>query len=167
MRRLLGLSLLLAIGTSATRPVQPSAARERHLLYVASPGTRNYTEYGGVGVLVFDIDSGYRFVGRIPTWPVIDGKPAENVKGIAASARTGRIYVASLTHVITIDAVTGKTIWDRPYDGGTDRLAISPDGGTLYVPQFEGPTWHVVDAGNGDVLATIETRSGSHNTIYA
>jgi DNA-binding beta-propeller fold protein YncE len=157
---------LLAVTTSATPPGQRAAPHERHLLYVASPGTRNNTEYGGVGILVFDIDSGYRFVRRIATWPVAEGKPSENVKGIAASARTGRIYVTSLTHVIAIDAVSGKTIWDRSYEGGTDRLAISPDGRVLYVPQFEGPAWHVVDAANGDVLATIETKSGSHNTIY-
>src|SRR6185369_17148708 len=105
---------LLAVTTSASPPVQRPAPHERHLLYVASPGTRNYTQYGGVGVLVFDIDSGYRFVRRIPTWPVVEGKDAENVKGIAASARTGRVYVTSLTHVIAIDAVTGKTIWDKP-----------------------------------------------------
>lgn len=167
MRRLLGFIPLLALGTSATRPVQPPAPHERHLLYVASPGVRNNTEYGGVGVLVFDIDSGYRFVRRIPTWPVVEGKDAENVKGIAASARTGRVYVTSRARIIAIDAVTGKTIWDKPYEGGTDRLAISPNGRELYVPQFEGPAWHVVDAENGDVLSTIETRSGSHNTIYA
>jgi len=106
-------------------------------------------------------------VRRIPTWPVVEGKAAENVKGIAASGRTGRIYVTSLTHVIAIDAVSGKTIWDRAYEGGTDRLAISPDGSTLYVPQFEGPSWHVVNAENGDVIGTIETRSGSHNTVYS
>jgi DNA-binding beta-propeller fold protein YncE len=158
---LAGLLLLLVVATSARRP----APAERHLLYVASPGTRNYVEYGGVGVLVFDIDDGYKFVRRIPTWPAVEGKPAENVKGIVASAQTGRIYVTSLTRVIAIDAVSGATIWDRAYDGGTDRLAISPDGRTLYVPQFEGPAWHVVDAANGDVLGTIETRSGSHNTI--
>jgi DNA-binding beta-propeller fold protein YncE len=158
---LAGLLLLLVVATSARRP----APAERHLLYVASPGTRNYVEYGGVGVLVFDIDDGYKFVRRIPTWPAVEGKPAENVKGIVASAHTGRIYVTSLTRVIAIDAVSGATIWDRAYDGGTDRLAISPDGRTLYVPQFEGPAWHVVDAVNGYVLGTIETRSGSHNTI--
>ena len=66
--------------------------------------------------------------GGFPPGPSSTGSTAENVKGIAASARTGRVYVTSLTHVIAIDAVTGKTIWDRPYDGGTDRLAISPDG---------------------------------------
>lgn len=159
--RLLRALVPLVLVLLATAP----APKERHLLYVASPGTRNYTEYGGVGLLVFDIDDGYRFVRRIPTWATAEGKSPENVKGIVASARTGRVYVTSLTRVIAIDAVSGATIWDRPYEGGTDRLAISPDGRTLFVPQFEGPLWHVVDAATGDVLGTIETRSGSHNTI--
>ena len=144
-----------------------AAAAEQHLLYVASPGTRNYVEYGGVGVLVFDIDNGYKFVRRIPTWDVPAGKEPENVKGIAASARTGKVYVTSLNHLIAIDAVTGKRQWDKTYEGGCDRLAVSPDGKILYVPQLEGPNWHVVNAANGDVLATIETKSGSHNTIYS
>jgi sugar lactone lactonase YvrE len=161
--RALTLLSLVVLGTSARAP----STAPRHLLYVASPGTRNYTEYGGVGVLVFDADDGYRFVRRIPTWPTVEGKPAENVKGIAASARTGRVYVSSLTRVIALDAITGAVAWDRAYEGGADRLAISPDGRELYVPQFEGTSWHVVDAGYGRVLATIETRSGSHNTIYA
>ncbi|HVW86552.1 MAG TPA: hypothetical protein VHB50_17825 [Bryobacteraceae bacterium] len=143
------------------------AAADQHLLYVASPGTRNYVEYGGVGVLVFDIDHGYKFVRRIPTWSVPPGKDPENIKGIAASAKTGRIYVSSLNRTIAIDAVSGKKIWDKTYEGGCDRLAISPDGKTLYIPQLEGPAWHVVDAANGNVIATIETKSGSHNTIYA
>ena len=160
--RTVSLGALLLLGTSARRP----APAERHLLYVASPGTRNYVQYGGVGVLVFDIDDGYKFVRRIPTWPAAaDSTKVENVKGIAASARTGRVYVTSLTRVIAIDAVSGATIWDKAYDGGTDRLAISPDGRTLFVPEFEGPAWHVVDAANGDVIGTIETKSGSHNTI--
>jgi DNA-binding beta-propeller fold protein YncE len=148
-------------------PVPLPSAAEQHLLYVASPGTRNYVEYGGVGILVFDIDNGYKFVRRIPTWEVPQGKEPENVKGIAASAKTGRVYVTSLNRMIAIDAVTGKRIWDKTYEGGCDRLAISPDGKTLYVPQLEGPSWHVVNAMNGDVIATIETKSGSHNTIYS
>jgi len=138
---------------------------ERHFLYVASPGVRNYTEYGGVGVLVFDIDQGYKFVRRIPTWNIAEGEKPENVKGIAASAKTGRIFVTSLTHTIAIDAVSGKVIWDKSFEGGCDRLAISPDGKALYIPQFEGPSWHVVNADTGDVITTITTNSGSHNTI--
>lgn len=147
--------------------VTATAAAEQHFLYVASPGTRNYVEYGGVGLLVFDIDHGYKFVRRIPTWSVPQGKEPENVKGIAASARTGRVYITSLNRMIAIDAVTGNRIWDKTYEGGCDRLAISPDGRTLYVPQLESAKWHVVNAITGDVIGSIETKSGSHNTIYS
>ena len=147
--------------------VPVSAASSQHLLYVASPGIRNYVEYGGVGILVFDIDHGYKFVRRIPTWTVPEGKKAENVKGIAASAKTGIVYVTSLDSMVAIDAVTGKKLWDKTYPGGCDRMAISPDGKLLYVPELEGPAWHVVDGATGDVIATIETNSGSHNTIYS
>lgn len=156
------ISLLNSVGANGA-----SAGRTQHLLYVASPGTRNYTEYGGVGILVFDIDNNYRFVRRIPTWDVPEGKKVENVKGIVASAKTGRVYVTSLDHVIAVDAATGTKLWDKMYEGGCDRLAISPDGKTLYVPELEGPAWHVVDAASGDVTATIKTNSGSHNTIYS
>jgi DNA-binding beta-propeller fold protein YncE len=159
--------ILSVLTLSLSMLAAPHPAASRHLLYVASPGTRNYVEYGGVGILVFDIDNGYKFVRRIPTWTVPEGKKPENVKGIAASANTGIVYVASLDSVIAIDAVNGKKIWDKTYVGGCDRMAISPDGKTLYVPQLEGPAWHVVNAATGDVIATIETNSGSHNTIYS
>src|SRR3984893_10771706 len=105
-----------------------AAAAEQHLLYVASPGCRNYVEYGGVGILVFDIDNGYRFVRRIPTWDVPAGQKPENVKGIVANAKTGRIYVTTLNHMMALDAVSGKKLWDKTYEGGCDRMALSPDG---------------------------------------
>src|SRR5881227_3717573 len=159
---LLVLSLAASIG-----PVRAPAAAEQHLLYVANPGTRNYVQYGGVGISVFDADNGYKFVRRIPTWDVPAGKDPENVKGIAASAKTGRVYVTSLNRMIAIDAISGKRIWDKTYEGGCDRMAIAPDGKSLFVPQLEGPAWHVVDAATGSVIATVEPKSGSHNTIYA
>lgn len=144
-----------------------ATAAEQHLLYVANPGTRNYVEYGGVGISVFDIDNGYKFVKRIPTWDVPAGKEPENVKGVAASAKTGIIYVSSLNRIIAINMMSGKRIWDKAYEGGVDRIALSPDGKTIYAPQLEGPKWHVVNAANGAVITEIETKSASHNTIYA
>jgi DNA-binding beta-propeller fold protein YncE len=159
--------LLLVVLAASIAPVRLPSAAEQHLLYVANPGTRNYMEYGGVGISVFDIDKGYKFVRRIPTWDVPEGKEPENVKGIAASAKTGRVYVSSLNRMVAIDAVSGKRIWDKTYEGGCDRMAISPDGKILYVPQLEGPSWHAVNAANGEVIATVETKSGSHNTIYS
>ncbi|MDQ2901918.1 MAG: hypothetical protein M3Y07_19295 [Acidobacteriota bacterium] len=148
-------------------PPQRAAAKERHFLYVASPGLRNYVEYGGVGILVFDIDNGYKFVRRIPTWDVPAGQKPENVKGIAASAKTGRVYVTTMNRMMALDSATDKKLWDRAYEGGCDRMSISPDGKTLYVPSFEGPFWNVVSAETGDVLAKVVTNSGSHNTLYS
>ncbi|HKX00600.1 MAG TPA: YncE family protein [Bryobacteraceae bacterium] len=142
------------------------SAAERHFLYVAEPGIRNYVEYGGVGILVFDADHGYRFVKRIPTWETAPGKEPENVKGIAASAATGKLYVSTFNRVAAFDILSGKKVWDKAYPGGCDRLAISPDGRTLYVPSFESAYWDVVDAATGDMLTRIQTNSGSHNTIY-
>jgi DNA-binding beta-propeller fold protein YncE len=162
-----GIQVLTAWIVTAASTCTLSAASEQHYLYVASPGTRNYVQYGGVGILVFDIDHGYKFVRRIPTWSVPEGKEPENVKGIAASAMTGRVYVSNLSRVIAIDTVSGKMIWDKAYEGGCDRLAISPDGSVLYVPQLESASWHVVNAATGDVIAAIMTKSVSHNTIYS
>jgi len=154
-----------AAGEAPPGPASP-AAGERHFLYVASPGVRNYVEYGGVGVLVFDRDAGYRFLRRIPTFDVPPGLAAENVKGIAASAATSRLYVSTPKRLAAIDLVTEKVLWNREYEYGCDRMAVSPDGRELYVPSFEGPLWRVVDGATGDSLATVVTNSGAHNTVF-
>jgi hypothetical protein len=142
-------------------------AAERRLLYIAVPGIRNYMEYGGIGVLVYDITSGYRFVKRIPTWEVPEGRQPENVKGVAASARTGRLYVSTIRRLGCIDLRSDKMVWSKELEGGCDRMAISPDGQLLYVPSLEGPHWNVVDGMSGDTIAKVVTDSGAHNTIYS
>jgi DNA-binding beta-propeller fold protein YncE len=145
----------------------PAAQKESHRLYVASPGIRNELQYGGVGILVYDIDAGYKFIKRIPTWAVPPpGQPAENVKGIAASAKTGKLYVSTFRRVACLDLLTEKKVWEKSLREGADRLAISPDGKSLYVPSFEGPDWYVVDAESGETVAKINVDSGAHNTIY-
>jgi len=144
-----------------------NAATARRFLYVAEPGIRNYVEYGGIGVLVYDIDQGYEFVRRIPTFTPAEGKPPENVKGIAASARTGRLYVTTIGRIGCIDLATDRLVWQKELEGGCDRLAISPDGAQLYVPSFEGPHWNVVNAATGDRVTTLVTNSGAHNTLFS
>lgn len=139
---------------------------ERHFLYVAEPGIRNYVEYGGVGILVYDMDNGHKFVRRIPTFDVPAGQPPENIKGIAANARTGRIYISTPRRIAAFDMATDRLLWNRTYEGGCDRMALSPDGKTMYVPSFEGPHWHVLDALSGDVVSKIVLNSGAHNTLY-
>jgi DNA-binding beta-propeller fold protein YncE len=112
------------------------------------------------------MDNGHRFVRRISTFEVPAGQEPENVKGIAASAATGRLYVTTFRRLAAIDLATDRMLWNHAFDGGCDRLAISPDGRTLYVPSFEGPHWHVIDAATGEVKAKVVLNSGAHNTIY-
>jgi DNA-binding beta-propeller fold protein YncE len=167
MRRNLRLLLLLPLAATiaAVRPAGRPAA-EHHFLYVAEPGIRNYVEYGGVGILVYDIDAGYKFVRRIPSQAVPAGQEPENVKGIAASAATGRLYVTTIRRLMAFDLATDKKLWDKEMPGGADRLAVSPDGKTLYVPTLEGPQWNVVDAMTSEIRTGVTTNSGAHNTIY-
>src|ERR1700745_988833 len=165
-KRLIWVFFLLAPAVLLQLPAAPRPENERHRLYVAVPGIRNDLEYGGVGLFVYDIDSGYKFIKRIATWDVPPGQAAENVKGIAANAMTGKLYVSTIKRVACFDLTTEKKVWEKAYDGGSDRLAISPDGKLLYVPSLEGPDWKVVNAETGEVLAKIKLNSGAHNTIY-
>jgi DNA-binding beta-propeller fold protein YncE len=144
-----------------------AADQERHYLYVAAPGVRNYLEYGGHGLLVFDIDNGHKFVKRIPTGGLdAKGKPL-NVKGVCANAKTGRIYVSTLEHLLCIELITEQLVWEKPYEGGCDRMSITPDGKTIYLPSLEKAHWHVVNAADGAVITKIVPNSGSHNTVVA
>jgi hypothetical protein len=90
-------------------------AQDHHYLYAAVPGVRNYLQHGGIGIVVFDMDHGYKFVKRIPTWPVEPGKPVENVKGIAADAKTGRIYVTTINRLAAFDLTTDKMLWEKTF----------------------------------------------------
>ena len=112
-------ALLAAAGLAAAAP-SPSPGQRR--LYVASPGIRNYVEWGGKGILVYDIDRGHAFVKRIAS-PFDDpGGKVENVKGVCASAATRRLYVTTLTRLACIDLVTERPLWVKALEGGCDRL---------------------------------------------
>lgn len=135
-------------------------------LYVAVPGIRDYLQFGGHGVLVFDIEKEHRFVRRIPTGGVdSQGKPL-NVKGICASAATGRLHVSTIRSLICLDLLTDRVLWERTFELGCDRMALSPDGTVMYLPSLEGPLWYVVDATSGDTITTIRPDSGAHNTVF-
>jgi hypothetical protein len=154
----------LAVAGSALLAPAFSGA-ERRLLYVASPGIRNYVEWGGKGILVYDIDAGHRLLKRIAS-PFDDpGGKVENIKGICACAATRRLYVSTIRRLACLDLVTEKPLWVRAYEGGCDRMSITPDGRKLYLPTLEKDDWHVVDGATGDVLAKISPKSGAHNTV--
>jgi hypothetical protein len=145
---------------------QAPGAGERHFLYVAAPGIRNYLGFGGAGILVFDMDKGHAFVKRIQT-PASLVKAPENIKGVCACAATRKLYFTTLSRLYCLDLVTEKTLWEKKLPGGCDRMSITPDGKHLYVPSLESDHWNVVDGASGDVLTQITPKSGSHNTIVS
>ncbi|MFO0843289.1 MAG: DUF4437 domain-containing protein [Gemmataceae bacterium] len=152
---LLSLSLL---------PAQARAdAHARRYLYVVAPGIRDYLEFGGAGILFFDIDDGYRLVKRIATPASAEKKPA-NIKGVVACPATRRLYFTTPRKLYCVDLVSEKTLWEKALPLGCDRPAITPDGKLLYVPSFEKETWNVV-TGDGEHVHTVTTNSGAHNTV--
>ena len=162
--------LLIAIGVllPAARAQQNQTQR---FLYAALPGVGggNNLKYGGAGVLVFDIDHGHKFVRRIPlqgTTP--DGGRQEAIKGIAAHARTARLYVSTSRRVAAYDLTTDRLAWEQAYDDrGTDRIALSPDGKTLYAPSLGAPKWIIADAATGARVGAVDKPGRPHNTQFS
>src|SRR5262245_36283570 len=97
MRETASMNRRQMLGTLAGLAVAAGGARaqidtgERRLLYVAAPGIRNYLEFGGAGILVFDIDKEHTFVKRIET-PASKAEKPENIKGVCACAATRKLY---------------------------------------------------------------------------
>ena len=157
---------------AAVTLVAPTGAQQRQrFLYAALPGVGggNNLKYGGAGILVFDIDHGHKFVRRIPLQgaPPADGRQ-EAIKGIAAHAGTARLYVSTSRRVAAYDLNTDKLVWEQRYDDrGTDRIALSPDGETIYAPELGAPKWVIVDAATGSQVGSIDKPGRPHNTQFS
>jgi DNA-binding beta-propeller fold protein YncE len=145
-----------------------AAQQTRRYLYVAVPGAGNESEYQGVGILVYDIDKGHSFVRRIATWPQVKGQPSEQVRGIAAGTATRRLFLSTVKRLAAFDLVTDKIIWEKTYDGTCcDRIALSPDGTTIYAPAYGAPKWYVINAADGALLSTISVMGWPRQAIFS
>jgi len=109
MKRLSLRNLLAAVLLSAMTALASAAPPDGRYLYVVCPGIRNYLEFGGAGILVFDIDHGHKLVKRIATPASREAMP-DNIKGVCASAATGRLYVTSRAKLYCLDLVTEERL---------------------------------------------------------
>jgi DNA-binding beta-propeller fold protein YncE len=168
------LSVLILMSTVfSTPPIkkykqqkQKAPAALKRYLYVVTPGIRDYLGYGGHGILVFDINNNHKFVKRIKTNGLhADGTPS-NVKGVAVSVPLNSIFVSTLEGLQRIDLATEKIVWEKTYEGGCDRMSISPDGKTMYLPSLEKDFWNVVECSTGNIIKKIQVVKRAHNTIY-
>ena len=166
-------AIILVILTTALVPLKDKTGVEvdgpaaiKRYLYVAVPGIRDYLGYGGHGILVFDINNNHRFVKRIATKGFHPDNTPSNVKGIAVSVALNSIFISTIESLQRIDLATDKVVWEKPFEGGCDRMSISPDGKTMYLPSFEKGFWNVVDCASGDIIKKIDIHKRAHNTIY-
>lgn len=161
------LALVLSVQSwtnKGAREHYPAAINK--FMYVATPGIRDYLGYGGHGLLVFDMEHDHSFVKRIPTGGLHpDGTPS-NVKGVDVSIPLNSIYISTLESLQRIDLETERLVWEIPFEGGCDRMSISPDGMTMYLPSLEKDFWNVVDCKSGEIIAKINVFTRAHNTIY-
>jgi DNA-binding beta-propeller fold protein YncE len=157
---------LVLIG-AAVEPARLPAQQEEHYLYVALPGPDSADPDRSVRILVFDITHAHHFVRRIPVWPAERGED-EVVRGTAASARAGRFYISTTSRLAAIDLKTDKIVWERRYESRCcDRIAVSPDGQTIYAPAFGSPKWYVIAAATGELRATIGVTGWPRDTIFS
>lgn len=153
-------------GQNSASDLSEISQETQRYLYVATPGIRDYLGYGGHGILVFDINDNHKFVKRIKTQGFHPDSTPSNVKGIDVSLATNSIYVSTLETLQRIDLTTEKVVWEIPYEGGCDRMSVSPDGKVMYLPSLEKDFWNVVDCESGALIKKIEVFTRAHNTIF-
>jgi hypothetical protein len=149
--------------TSAPLSIGHGSSVSRNLYAV------NQSERTRGSISVYDIDGGHRLTKHIHTVPDVD-----DVRGVAISAVTGKLYVAYRNNagvgmIYCLSVYNDQVLWNRSIDPGVDRLAINPDGQLLYVPTWEGGSAdyiNVLDAETGDVVRRVYFSSRSHDTLY-
>lgn len=144
---------------------------DRHLLYVALPGSTEHHPYeNGLGIVVLDVEHRYSFVKRIATWDVPASAWPEVVTGFAASPATNTAYIAARGHLGAIDLSTDRMIWSNAYDGlCCERPQVTPDGKLVVVGSDKKDFWYVVNAQTGSLVSKIQTPSSpaAHNLVFS
>jgi hypothetical protein len=120
-------------------------------------------------ISVYEIDRGHNLLKTIPTVSNVD-----DVKGVAVSAATGKLYVAYRTRsgvgmIYCLNIYDDAVLWNRAIDPDIDRLSIHPNGRLLYVPTWEGGSAdyiNILDADSGDVIRKVYFSNRSHDTQF-
>ena len=148
-----------------------SAADSPQALSAGSSVTRHF-EYVFVagGVDVYDIDAANRLVTHFAL-PNL-GQP----RGVSAYIASGMLYLAyggqgaygGTGSMLAYNLSTGRVVWLRHYQTGVDRMAITSDGRTIYLPDGEDSpdgVWELVDAATGNVTGSVTAGGGAHDTV--
>lgn len=137
-------------------------------LYIASPDGAQMESSSGKGILVFDIDAGFKFVRRIANENLIAG-----VRGMTGCLATHSLYYSTgARHMGRFDLETDQVLWDREFTGGCDRSSAMLDGSKIFAPtgwweKTDNGGFVVIDGASGNELRRIKVGTGAHNSIMS
>ena len=161
-------SAILAVLAFAFLP-HPAGAEEplRRFLYAATPDGAQ-PETSGEGLVIFDIDHGFKFVRRIEGM-----KMSAGARGLTGCTATHSLYYSTTDQGMgRLDLETDAVLWEKHYSRGCDRSSVMPDGSKVFAPtgwwdKTETGGLVVVDGTTGQQLRTIRLGKGSHNSIIS
>lgn len=163
------LSPLIVIFAILSIAIASAQAQTKRYLYLSTPdAAQKEGRTQGQGILVFDIDDGHKFVRRIDI-------PAfkEGLRGFTGNLKTHRVFFSGNNgHVGAFDLETEKIVWDKTYEAGADRSAVTLDGKKVYVPTGywyfgEDSGLLVLNAENGELIKRFNVGPQAHNSVVS
>jgi len=163
------MKILLDLFISVALAVSAHADDTVHrYLYTASPDGAQMDTNSGKGILVFDIDNGFKFVRRIANDNLIAG-----VRGMTGCLHTHSLYYSTgARRMGRFDLETDTVVWDKEMTGGCDRSSVTPDGSKVFAPtgwweKTDDGGFVVIDGATGNERNRIKVGNGAHNSIMA
>jgi DNA-binding beta-propeller fold protein YncE len=139
-------------------------------LYFATPDGAQANTGSGNGILVFDIDNGFRFVKRIAN----KGQDlSAGIRGLTGCLATHSLYYSTTARRMgRLDLETEQVVWERQFTGGCDRSSVTLDGSKVFAPTgwWEGSDnggFVVIDGATGAELRRLNVGTGAHNSILS
>src|SRR4030095_13478638 len=161
------ISLLLVFALCAFSRLSAEEPVHRYL-YAATPDGAQTESASGMGILVFDIDAGFKLVRRIEG-PNLQG----GVRGLTGSTETRSLFYSTTDKRMgRLDLETDKVVWEGQYSGGCDRSSAMLDGSKIFAPTgWWEPTdnggFVVIDGATGKELRRMRVGKGAHNSIMS
>lgn len=135
-------------------------------LYCSSPDGAQVKSGSGTGLVVFDIDNGFKFVKRINI-PLF----ASGIRGLTGNLATHALYYSTSNKELgCLDLESEKIVWEERYETGCDRSSVIPDGSKVYAPMGfwdmrPEAGFLVIDAKTGKLIKQISVGKAPHNSI--
>ena len=160
--------LVLLVLVAVSNPLRAADTALHRYLYCATPDGAQPESASGEGLLVFDIDAGFKFVRRIANSNLTFG-----ARGLTGCLATHSLYYSTTDRRLgQFDLETEKVVWENQFSGGCDRSSVTLDGKLVYAPtgwwEKSGQSGFIVIDGNtGAEIKRIEVGENAHNSIVS